>query len=929
MPIKTVKLSAFGRNSRMRTTIAALIIGMFLVAGCDDRPASAPKTSTTSPAVETASGIAAEEIPLGRLPRHVQPRHYRLELTILPEMTHFSGSTEIDLDILKRVDHFYLHGRFLVPGQVTLVVAGETLAANYEQVDPSGVVRISLPRPVQGEATLKIDYTAPFNESLEALYRVEAGGRYYAFTQFEAISAREAFPGWDEPAFKVPFDVSLIVHTDQVAIANTPEVRVSKEEGGLKRVDFATSKPLPAYLVAFAVGDLDVVEGEALPPTQVRERAIPLRGIAVAGRGPELQFALENTRGILEALETYFDTPYPYAKLDLIAVPDFGAGAMENAGAITYRDSILLVDAHARPQTKRRLYEVHAHELAHQWFGDLVTPEWWDDIWLNESFATWMASASLDIWRPEGRFRRDLANAARRVMDMDSLISARQIRQPVTSNHGIANAFDGITYSKGGAVLSMFESYLGRDAFRAGVQAYLRSHAWSTATSDDFISALASQSETEEPETIATAFRSFLEQPGLPMLDTKLICEPGETPRASLEQSRYLPLGSQGSSQESWHMPVCLKYGKGDQVNTQCLILGETRSEVELATTGCPDYLMPNADGLGYYRWNLDRSGWQELLAATDRLSVEEMMSVTASLDGSFNAGAIDVGTYLQVAQRLSNNPNYLVATAPIAQLDFIYQYVADESQRAALAREYADIYSSALDRAGLEEPGNNDEAEMQAAITDFVAIRARLPELREALKDMAWQYVGFPGQPGIHPDGLNDNLLGTALAIAVQEDSPDAAFAQHLEAVLKSSDNAVFRSRALDALGYATQVDYRTRLLTLTLSPELRDNEFYLPLFRQLDEENTREAAWTWTRDNLDAVLERLPEWSKGSVAYMGRQFCDAKHRAEVENFFKPLVADLQGGPRTLASTLEAIDLCIAKAGHHRPGLRQHLAQP
>ncbi len=912
----------------MRTGILLLILLTALLGGCgnsDPGPAANPTTEKAPAAPESASAT----IPLGRLPTHVQPEQYRLELTILPELTHFSGIAEIELNISESVDHFYLHGRFFEETQVSLKLEnGESLVGEYLQVDDSGVARIKLPRSISGSATLRIAYSAPFNQSLEGLYKVSAGGQDYAFTQFEAISAREAFPGWDEPAFKVPFDVSLIVHAEHVAIANTPQVRESEVEGSLKRIDFATSKPLPTYLVAFAVGPLDVVEGETLPPTAVRDRSVPLRGVAVAGRGPELQFALENTRGILEALEAYFGTPYPYAKLDLIAVPDFGAGAMENAGAITYRDSLLLVDHRAKPQIKRRYFEVHAHELAHQWFGNLVTPQWWNDIWLNESFATWMAYAALDIWQPEGQYRRDLADSARRVMDRDALISARQIRQPVNSNHDIANAFDGITYSKGGAVLSMYESFLGRDAFRAGVQEYMQRHAWKTATADDFIHALASQSTTHQPEEVARAFSTFLEQPGLPMIQARLNCETG-TPRVALEQSRYLPLGSGGSSIQQWELPLCLKYGRSGSSITQCLLLREPSAEIELTGGACPDFVMPNAGGAGYYRWNLDQAGWQNLLAARDQLSIEEMMSVTASLDGSFSAGTIDVGTYLQVARRLSGDDNYLVATAPIRQLEFIYDYLADAQQQEALALEYADIYSGTLDKAGLAEPGNNEEAEMQALVTEFVAIRAGLPELREALKAMAWRYVGYPQQPGVYPEDLNDNLLATALVIAVQEDSPDSAFAHHLESVLQKTDNAIFRARALDALGYTTQDDYRSILLTLSLSPDLRDNEFYLPISRLMAEASTREATWAWVRENLDALVERLPEWSKGRASSYGSQFCDARHRAEVEAFFQPLVGELQGGPRTLATTLETIDLCIAKTQHHRPGLQEHLANP
>lgn len=900
-----------------------------VVSACgQDEPEVGKTPGLAAPAAVSAAlpEAGSLDIPMGRLSALVEPLHYRLDLKILPDESHFSGTVEIDLRLTEPLSRFYLHGRYFENVTASLRnSAGETLQAQYMQVDDSGVARIDLPRSVNGPATLRLSYTAPFNQSLEGLYKVTAGDQAYAFTQFEAISAREAFPGFDEPAFKVPFDISLVVHESHAAITNTLETRIELLDNGLKKIHFATTKPLPTYLVAFAVGPLDVVDADDLPPTAVRDRPVPLRGVAVAGRGSELAFALENTRGLLEAMEAYFGMPYPYAKLDLIAVPDFGAGAMENAAAITYRDSILLVDPNARPQTKRLFFVVHGHELAHQWFGDLVTPRWWDDIWLNEAFATWMAYVALDIWQPGDHYRRQLGEGARQVMNSDSMITARQIRQPVTSNHDIANAFDGITYRKGGAVLSMFESFLGRDTFRAGVQEYMRRHAWQTATADDFIEALASQSRNHQPDDVRRAFLAFLEQPGLPMVEATLACE-GDSTGVRLRQSRYLPLGSRGDTAQQWELPICLKYRRDGTSAEHCLVMREADSSIDLGTGPCPDFLLPNAGGAGYFRWSLDTEGWQKLLGATADLTVDELMSMSASLDGAFNAGAVDVGTYLQVARRLSSHPNYLIATAPLDQLGFIYEQVADEAQREQLRAEFTDIYGSVLDRVGLAAPEGNDQAQMQALVTEFMAIRARLPELRETLRKLAWEYTGYPANPGVHAEGLNDNLLGTALAIAVQDDARDAGFSHHLETVLRRSDNAIFRGRALDALGLSSHPDYRERLLQLVLSPDLRDNEFYRPVSQQMAEAGTRDLTWDWIRQNMDALLGRLPEWSRGRMASYGQYYCDPQHREEVRLFFEPLVDGLQGGPRSLSGALETIDLCIAKAAHHRPGLEAYL---
>jgi alanyl aminopeptidase len=760
---------------------------------------------------------------------------------------------------------------------------------------------------------------------LEALYRVEAGGEYYAFTQFEAISAREAFPGFDEPSFKVPFDISIVVRGDHEAIANTPVSAVENLPDGMKRIRFKPTKPLPTYLVAMAVGSLDIVEAEPLPATAVRDRAVPLRGVTVRGKGEQLAFGLENTRGILEALESYFGVPYPYAKLDLIAVPDFGAGAMENAGAITYRESLLLIKEHARPQQKRRFFMVHAHELAHQWFGDLVTPVWWDDIWLNEAFATWMAFVALDIWRPEAEFRRDLKARMFKVMSSDSLISARQIRQPVLNNHDIANAFDGITYSKGGAVLSMFEGLLGRESFRNGVQNYVRKYAWGVATADDFIRELAAQSGNLSAEKVELAFRSFLEQPGLPLLQAELNCE-NSVPEVHLSQSRYLPLGSRGSAQQKWEIPVCLRFGNAAASESHCVLVDQPQQSFTLPTQQCPDFLMPNADGAGYYRWSLNPAGWNAVMAAETALNVEEMMALDGSLQGAFDAGVIDVPTWFSAAERLSAHTNWRIATAPMNNLIFLHDRIATPAQQERLKDRFTKLYGGQLDRVGLEAPADSDSAELQSTIMDFLAVRAHLEDLRAELKQIAWTYTGYTTDEavstGLRPDGANDNLVGIALRVAVEEDDVDASFSRHLNSLMLASDDPVLRSRAMRALARTPHADQRETLLELVFSKQIRDNEIYNLITPQLENPESREATWAWLQANLQPVLERVPEWGKGQLALAGRYFCDSDHRQEVEDFFGPLVEGLQGGPRSLARTLETVDLCEARANFHRQGL-------
>ena len=368
---------------------------------------------------------------------------------------------------------------------------------------------------------------------------------------------------------------------------------------------------MPTYLIALAVGPYDVVDYGMIPVNSVRDHEVPLRGIAAKGLGGEMKYALKNTAGLLTALETYFGTPYPYEKLDLIAVPESFGGAMENVGAITYDEYLMLMDENSPLDQRRDYTTVHAHEMSHMWFGNLVTPAWWNDIWLNESFASWMENKAADAYWPEGQFDRETLKGALGAMVNDSLASARQIREPIDNNDKIGSAFDGITYEKGGGVLAMLEHYVGKEQFQAGVRLHLERHADSTATAEDFIASVAKGSDRPEVEA---AFKSFIEQPGVPLVSAKLDCKDGEKPRLDLRQARYAPLGSSIKPDAGeWKIPFCVAYIANGARKSTCALIDKKEQSLDLEAGACPTQVHPNADGTGYYRFTLDDAGWQSL----------------------------------------------------------------------------------------------------------------------------------------------------------------------------------------------------------------------------------------------------------------------------------------------------------------------------
>ena len=879
---------------------------------------------------ETFSSDYPDAIPSGRLPTSARPTMYWLELTIDPDQANFSGTVTMNVELDVPTQHLWIHGKDIMAEAVIVTLPDATeVQGSYEEVDPTGVAKLSFERPLPaGKMDLKIVYKAPFNEALEGLYRVNDGGLNYAFTQFEATAARLSFPSFDEPAFKVPFNYTITVRKDHKAFTNTPAVSETDLGNGWKRIVYARSKPLPTYLIAFAVGDFDVVEWKPIPATKVRAREIPLRGIATKGKGKKLKFALENTKDILNSLEDYFQIPYPYAKLDIVAVPDFNAGAMENVGLITYREQLLLFDETISLDQKRAYMNVHAHELAHQWFGNLVTPEWWDDIWLNEAFATWMAYVSNNNLYPEQKFRQTLLQRSLGAMRQDSLINARQIRQPIESNHDIQSAFDGITYSKGGGVLSMIESFMTPEEFRAGIQHYMKKHEFGTATANDFITAIGEKSTKVPMETIRSAFNSFLEQPGIPYLQVELNCD-NEKATINLTQSRYLPIGSKGSSQQSWEVPACIEYAIDGNPHQYCSMIDSTEYSFEVPETGCPDYVMPNSEGAGYYRFSMSGQNWQKLLKHKDMLSTEDMISVNDSFTAAINAGKLDFLDLIEIAPEIIDSESPRVAMAPTDMLSFAYEKVAQsESEKGVLANLNRELYQQKLEQLGLvtRKDDSVDQVQMRNALIEFLALNGEDKNLRHYLTKMATDYTGYQNDGDLHPEKADSNVINVAMVVAVEE--LGVPFAEHLLNLLNESNDGTVRGRMLNGLGAVEDPEYAAELRELILSESLRDNEIYAILIGQMESPQLQDAMWQWFKDNIEGVKSRVPPFGQNRLPVIGSFFCSEDKKKDFINFFEPIVEELAGAPRPFKQSIESIELCVAKVDHHSQSVQKYIQQ-
>jgi alanyl aminopeptidase len=889
---------------------AALTLGL---TACG--PQNTDTVSPVSEPIDIVSIVDENAVPHAQLGDNVIPLRYRLDFSIDPRQDTFSGFVNIDVMVKEPTKKIWLHGKNMnVTNAKAILSDASEVAAEYIQIDPleapSGIASLNFDTEVgPGKVVLIIPYSKPYNTALNSAYKVErkSGDQTdsYIVTQFEAIGAREAFPSFDEPRFKVPFSVTISAPSEDFVYANTPETKSIKRGDGWTRHVFEKTRPLPTYLLAFGVGPWDVVEYDPLPPTNVRKRPIPLRGIAARGEGKRFEYALKNTAGILEALEEYFGIPYPYEKLDLIAAPEYAFGAMENPGAIVYTEYLLLMSETASLNQKRSYARVHAHELAHQWFGDLVTPVWWEDIWLNEAFATWMGNKATDLWQPEGNFDRSTLNASLGAMRLDTLASTRKVREPLARTENVMDQFDSITYRKGGGVLSMFESYLGEDRFQKGVRLHMERFEDDVASGDDFFQSLADGSGDAK---VVSAMKSFVDQPGLPLVSAELNCD-GNVHELKLLQSRYAPLGSTVTQGQTWEIPVCARYSADGEIKKSCTLLENKRQTMKLESQSCPAWVTANADGAGYYRFSLDAAGWQNLVDNLDDLNPREVLTVLDSLKAAFRAGKVDAAVYLSGLEAFAMHKEYDIANRAGSGIASMHSALLPKTARDDLARFTRDLYT---DRYARIKDAESVESNLLApTLANRLTYYGGDSELGESFAQKGAVYLGLDGTADKKALASKFRTLGLA---QVFENRPEESLPALME-LLKNGSPAE-KSSALSAIGSTEDSAIAGNLREQALSDKdaFTNRQASGVVVRLMGNEGTKDETWDWFKENFDAFVEnRVLDVRKGGVPGYARGFCSKDRAVEVEAFFESKAPLIPGYERSLAQTLESINLCVA----------------
>ncbi len=807
---------------------ATLLAGTFLAS-----PALAQQA-----AVEAPIPAEAGTMPAGKLDGAVVPQAYRLDLTVDPAKERFSGHVEIDVDVKKGGRYVWMHGRDLKVGKVTAMVGGQPVAGTFRQVDPTGVALVTFDAPLPaGKTTFAFDYDAPFGEGPAGMFRVKVGDDWYSWTQHESIDARASFPSFDQPGFKVPWNVTLRTPAGLTAVSNAPEIK-TETVNGMTVHTFGQTLPLPSYLVALMVGPFVTVEG-VVPPTPQRATPLPIRIVSTRQNAGKLDFALEGTKGVVQHLEAYFGQSFPYPKLDQITTPIL-PGAMENAGADLYADSILVMDDKASTAQKRTFGMVVSHELAHQWFGDLVTPAWWDDIWLNESFANWMGFRIGNEWRPDLNIGAGALAEGFSAMGIDALVAGRPIHQPIEKNAQIDAAFDTITYGKGGHVVAMIAAFMGDTKFRDGVRGYMAAHKYGNATSAEFFKAMA---EAAGDPRILPAMQSFTDQQGVPLVTL----ERAGRQSWKVTQSRYVRYGMQGP-ETRWGIPLCLRQGDV----RQCTLLTEKTATVTLKSAGA---IMPNAGGTGYYRFELPAKDWDALIAATPSLSGSEALAVEDSMNASFYAGRLTADQLVAGARALAANPDSYASGDATSLL----QAMADRGVIAASAkpkfRAFVDaLYAPQLKAVGFDPKAGahaGDDPEKQqrrVQLVELLAGSARDEALRAKLATTVDAYLGGD------QSALDPAFFGAAFDAWLGTHKLDGAKLLMDKAL--ASEDPLFRPAALGAIGSSGDAATAKWLLDELQDKRLRQSEKLNFVRYVVYTPETREWGYSWMKAHLDELL-------------------------------------------------------------------------
>ncbi|HEY5920577.1 MAG TPA: M1 family aminopeptidase [Kofleriaceae bacterium] len=830
-----------------------------------------------------------------RMPRVFMPTRYTATLWIDPAKPTFRGELTIVGDLERDSNAIWLHARDLEITKWSVSSyagsAPQTLQNHGDRIELRGGFR-------GGPTTIQLAYEGKVDaKGIYGVFRQEHLDTAYVHSQFEPLHARRAFPCIDEPDRKTPWQLTIESPAGNIAVSNTEAIETKPLPDGSTRTTFAETKPLPSYLVAFGVGPFDIVDlGKS-------KAGVPLRIVTPRGTHPQTKVMADALPKLVDFFVEFFGVPYPYSKLDMVVLMS-GGRAMENAGLISVDGLNMALGDSPSWQRLRDAVTLVSHEIAHQWLGDLVTPTWWDDTWLKEAFATWIENKATTAFEPSWQ-EADSASYRRYAFWADVQASAHSVRQPITSQNQIEGAYDIITYVKGSAVLDMYEHYVGPETFRRGLTAYLNAHAHGNATFDDFVKAI--EKQTQKP--LASSMKTFLEQPGLPVLSGRITCD--GKPRIAITQRRYLkPGAAPATTTVPWQVPMCIVFEQAGKRAETCAMLDGN----ELALPSCPGWAMLNANSAGYYYVALDKAG---AIALRDRawphLTAAERRAVFEDVRAQVSQGKLPVSLLVSFVPKLvAAGDRFSIELAWSATAALNNAVTPDLAPKLAAwtRKQFGPL---AKQRGFLPSKGEGFDAEATRGMLVRIAANADDPKIVKQAIDLAKRYRELP-------ESARDLVLPIAARV-------DQTVADRVRADMLVEADQAAKVALLSALAQIEDPKRAEATFPVIFDPKLTPRDLFNGFIFAPQRPASRRQLDRWMRANIAAILARLPTGDSlaGYLTY-GIWTCEAAERDAAVQFLQTHFSNVAGGPKLMRERIEQIDQCIAERAVILPSIREWL---
>ena len=833
--------------------------------------------------------VKAESIDY-RVSDDVNPEFQAITLTLDPDVSTFTGETDIHLLVTTEVSRLEFYQSGLTLEKVALQQGDQIwpMTVNAAQHDIQHASTGATIAP--GKYVLKITYQGKINDTSDGAYVSRFDGRNYISTQFEDMHARKAFPGIDEPDVKIPYQVTISAPEKHVVLSNTP-VLERRVVDGMQTVHFEKTKPMPSYLVAFAVGEFDSVPIQGL--------SIPGRIYTPKGQSQEALFAAQRTAEILRYLEAYFGQPYPYKKLDFVAVPTFTHGAMENVGLVTYRSEILLRGENPVLAEQSTPLMVIAHELAHMWYGNLVTMAWWDDLWLNEAFASFMAARLMQDLYPEHNYKTRLV--AERAFSPDAAATTKPVKKTVRVAADVMDGL-GLNYSKGEAILHWIESQIGSDAFQAAVREYMTEFAWRNAKADDLWRVLTKASKTD----VASMMRTYLEQPSYPLVDFNV--------DGQVQQQRYHLTGADVPDQ-AWMVPLSLKVKRdGKIVSQQILLTAQNQSFPTLADV---DWVYPNTEANGYYRWRIPSEQLSAMLHDLDALTVREKKALLYNTEALLNAGELGFAEFMSVLEALSAQKDPAVARSVVSVLAG-FEYLIDEDNQVAFGKFVESRLVHWFNALGTvdREQDTDDQLRLRHSAFGLLSKYSDNADVQKAATELTSAFLTSPQ--------LEQRQMAARALRAVAQHGDEKWLARY-EKALTASRDANVKSVIQRALNFKGE-KLMQAVLDLAMSDVINPADTISVISTVVDAQDDPTPFYAWLSKNLDALAKKIPDYHVTRIPQTVSRSCDTDTIKLADDLYTKVAGSYEGMTRGWEIAKASSEQCVTLKQRYQAAFNAYL---